>query len=127
MNPPLRDRTTRERLLETVLAGNADWIESDHAPHTWEEKRSGAAGLPGIPALRYLKEQLLQRMDRETVYAMTAGRILEAFRIDPTVIPDHPATSKQHNLEQLTPDPFTLEQFRSAAGEYPWDPYALLQ
>ena len=44
MNPPLRDRTDREALLEGLLDGTIDCIATDHAPHSAEEKSRGLAG-----------------------------------------------------------------------------------
>lgn len=43
MNPPLRDRTDREALVEGVLDGTIDMIATDHAPHSREEKSRGLA------------------------------------------------------------------------------------
>ena len=44
MNPPLRDRTDREALLEGLLDGTIDCIATDHAPHSAEEMSRGLAG-----------------------------------------------------------------------------------
>lgn len=41
MNPPLRDESDREALLEGLLDGTIDMIATDHAPHTAEEKSRG--------------------------------------------------------------------------------------
>ncbi|NSL51251.1 dihydroorotase [Calidifontibacillus erzurumensis] len=38
MNPPLRGREDREALIEGLLDGTIDFIATDHAPHTAEEK-----------------------------------------------------------------------------------------
>ena len=52
MNPPLRDRTDREALLEGLRDGTIDMIATDHAPHSAEEKGRGleksAMGVVGI-------------------------------------------------------------------------------
>ena len=44
MNPPLRDKTDREALLQGLLDGTIDMIATDHAPHSAEEKAKGLAG-----------------------------------------------------------------------------------
>ena len=44
MNPPLRDRSDREALLEGIADGTIDMIATDHAPHSAEEKGKGLAG-----------------------------------------------------------------------------------
>lgn len=52
MNPPLRDRSDREALVEGLLDGTIDCIATDHAPHSTEEKSLGleksAMGVVGI-------------------------------------------------------------------------------
>jgi len=44
MNPPLRDKSDREALIEGVRDGTIDMIATDHAPHSAEEKSRGLAG-----------------------------------------------------------------------------------
>jgi dihydroorotase len=52
MNPPLRDQADREALLEGLLDGTIDFIATDHAPHTSEEKNEGIELAPfGIVGL----------------------------------------------------------------------------
>ena len=41
MNPPLRDETDKEALIQGVLDGTIDMIATDHAPHSAEEKSKG--------------------------------------------------------------------------------------
>ena len=52
MNPPLRDKTDREALIEGIKDGTIDCIATDHAPHSDEEKSRGleksAFGIVGI-------------------------------------------------------------------------------
>ena len=52
MNPPLRDKSDREALVEGLLDGTVDMIATDHAPHSAEEKSKGleksAMGVVGI-------------------------------------------------------------------------------
>lgn len=52
MNPPLRDTTDRAALIEGLLDGTIDFIATDHAPHTEEEKSEGMILAPfGIVGL----------------------------------------------------------------------------
>ena len=54
MNPPLRDPETRAGLFEDFIQERIDILESDHAPHTWQEKTNGdknSGYLSGIPNL----------------------------------------------------------------------------
>ncbi len=52
MNPPLRDITDKEALIEGVLDGTIDMLATDHAPHSEEEKSKGleksAFGIVGL-------------------------------------------------------------------------------
>ncbi len=52
MNPPLRDKTDKEALIEGMLDGTIDMIATDHAPHSAEEKSRGleksAFGIVGL-------------------------------------------------------------------------------
>lgn len=52
MNPPLRAKADQEALLEGLLDGTIDFIATDHAPHTDEEKAVGIEKAPfGIVGL----------------------------------------------------------------------------
>ncbi|OZM58526.1 dihydroorotase [Lottiidibacillus patelloidae] len=52
MNPPLRSREDRAALLEGLLDGTIDFIATDHAPHTAEEKAKNICEAPfGIVGL----------------------------------------------------------------------------
>jgi dihydroorotase len=52
MNPPLRDTSDRDALIEGLLDGTIDFIATDHAPHTLEEKAEGMVLAPfGIVGL----------------------------------------------------------------------------
>ncbi|WLD95091.1 dihydroorotase [Alkalihalobacillus sp. AL-G] len=52
MNPPLRSKEDREALIEGLLDGTIDFIATDHAPHTEEDKAQGIELAPfGIVGL----------------------------------------------------------------------------
>jgi len=52
MNPPIRDKSDRDALVEGLLDGTIDCIATDHAPHSAEEKAKGleksSMGVVGI-------------------------------------------------------------------------------
>jgi dihydroorotase len=48
MNPPIRERSDCEQLLEGLRSGLIDYLATDHAPHTMEEKIKGTSGLTGL-------------------------------------------------------------------------------
>lgn len=52
MNPPLRSREDQEALIEGLLDGTIDFIATDHAPHSVDEKALGMVKAPfGIVGL----------------------------------------------------------------------------
>ncbi|MFN0050900.1 MAG: amidohydrolase family protein [Planctomycetales bacterium] len=48
MNPPLRAETDRRAMLEALRDGRLDYLATDHAPHTLEEKARGISGQPHL-------------------------------------------------------------------------------
>jgi dihydroorotase len=48
MNPPLRTNADRLYLIEALRAGTIDFLATDHAPHTKEEKLRGISGTPQL-------------------------------------------------------------------------------
>lgn len=105
-NPPLRPHGMPGRMLEALLAGAIDWVESDHAPHTLEDKRERHAS--GIPVLHFwprfvaiLRErgmapQLLERVTHEAACEALDAALESSGR---------------------APDP-------DLSREYPFDPFA---
>jgi dihydroorotase len=48
MNPPIRFESDRLMLIEAIKSGHIDYLATDHAPHSLEEKEKGMSGLPGL-------------------------------------------------------------------------------
>ncbi len=48
MNPPLRASADRAAVLEALRDGTADYLATDHAPHTVAEKGRGMSGQPHL-------------------------------------------------------------------------------
>ena len=48
MNPPLRGPADRAALLEALRDGTADYLATDHAPHTIADKEQGMSGQPHL-------------------------------------------------------------------------------
>ncbi len=48
MNPPLRGPADRAAMLEALRDGTADYLATDHAPHTLAEKARGMSGQPHL-------------------------------------------------------------------------------
>lgn len=48
MNPPIRHEEDRLALIKAINDGHIDYLATDHAPHSQEEKEKGMSGLPGL-------------------------------------------------------------------------------
>ncbi len=48
MNPPIRHSTDRLALFDALKNGEIEFLATDHAPHTEEEKKKGISGLTGL-------------------------------------------------------------------------------
>jgi dihydroorotase len=104
MNPPLRGREDRAALIEGLLDGTIDFIATDHAPHTEEEKAEGMQLAPfGIVGLETAfpllythfvetkKLSLKQLIDFLTIkpaetFGLRAGKLAVGEKADITVI-----------------------------------------
>jgi dihydroorotase len=103
VNPPLRKLQYTGELLSLLSNGKIDWIESDHAPHTLEEKRK-ASGLPVLPFYPAFIRLLAKKgLSEKRISELTHGNIERAFQIR---IP-----AKNRALK------------RSFSDEYPFDPF----
>jgi dihydroorotase len=84
MNPPLRGREDRLALIEALRMGHVDYIATDHAPHTLEEKMEGMSGVPhldtyGAFATWLMAEHSFTPMDIARVCAYNPGRFVKEF------------------------------------------------
>jgi dihydroorotase len=84
MNPPLRGREDRLALIEALRSGLADYIATDHAPHTLTEKLEGVSGVPhldtyGAFATWLMAEHGFTPQDIARVCAFNPGRFVKEF------------------------------------------------
>ena len=71
MNPPLRSAADREALIEGLLDGTIDFIATDHAPHTAEEKAAGMELAPfGIVGLETAFPLLYTHFVKQNLFTM---------------------------------------------------------
>ena len=83
MNPPLRSEEDRSLLFSALLEGRIDWIETDHAPHTLEDKRNGSCGIPGFSGLLLLVKILMDKgCSPERLSLLLGGRVQEVFGLE---------------------------------------------
>ena len=68
VNPPIRGIIDQEALWEGVTSGEIDVIESDHAPHTLEEKEGDFEEAPsGVPGTETLFPLMLYQFIRRNI------------------------------------------------------------
>jgi dihydroorotase len=86
MNPPLRGADDRAALIEGLMDGTIDFIATDHAPHTMEEKSEGMQlapfGIVGLETafpLLYTKFVLENKMTLEQLIAYLTKKPADAF------------------------------------------------
>jgi len=115
MNPPLRPREMQEYMLQALIKGRINWIESDHAPHTLEDKldkekpKPHASGVPVLPYWPYFIGFLRKHMSWEQIHRITHGNIIKEFGLQ---IPD------SRRIEKIVE-----KGFEDLSGEYEFDAF----
>ncbi len=85
MNPPLREPNSRERIFQYLKEGKIDWIETDHAPHSLQEKMENphSSGVPGIAWWPFFEEFLKQNdFSDKQINELTFFNIAQRFELD---------------------------------------------
>jgi dihydroorotase len=85
VNPPLRSPADRQALLEALRTGDLDYLATDHAPHTPEEKLQGRSGMPHLdtygPFVAWLlREQGFSAERLAAVCAANPGAFVHPFQ-----------------------------------------------
>ena len=110
MNPPLRSEEDRLAVWNALFDGTIDWVESDHAPHTLDDKKAGASGLPGFEGMLLTIKSLREAgMSESRLSQLFCTNALKAFGI----------TESSSSVPEITDR--MLEQARSA---YPFSAWA---
>ncbi len=109
MNPPLRDKEDRDYIFSSLVDGSIDWVESDHAPHTLEDKVKGASGIPGFQGMLLLANKLREfGVSENQLSSLFGGRAIEVFGIE---------------KEKITVPKDLKQRFLSIEDEYPIKPF----
>jgi len=85
MNPPLRSPESMEQMLNFLREGKIDWIETDHAPHSLDEKMKEPfmSGIPGLPWWPVFEEFLRQHdFSDDQIEKLTFSNAAERFDLD---------------------------------------------
>jgi len=83
VNPPIREGRDREALFSAFCEGRIDFLATDHAPHTVEEKKTGMSGLPHLDTYGNVVGTLMDMGVRPEIAAASAcyrpGKVLSDF------------------------------------------------
>jgi len=84
MNPPLRSEDDRLALITALRTGVVDYVATDHAPHTLDEKIKGASGVPHLDTLGafatwLVAEHAFTVQDISRVFAHNPGLFVREF------------------------------------------------
>jgi dihydroorotase len=84
MNPPLRSAKDRVALIAALKSGLVDYVATDHAPHTLDEKIAGASGVPHLDTLGAFATWLMadhnfSTADIARVFSYNPGRFVREF------------------------------------------------
>ncbi len=110
INPPIRPRSEQEKLYQALLDNRIDLVESDHAPHTLEDKRNGVSGIPSLPGQIRLLHRLYQdKVSFKLIRKLYGGTAQKILGIDTEI-----TLPTEQNCEEL------ISQFKN---DYPFDPY----
>ncbi len=113
MNPPLRDEEDREAIYNGLLDGSIDFIESDHAPHTIEDKKKGASGIPGFPSTLLLIHSLIEnKISKDRLKDLMGRNVYKIFNLD-----DDGVNFNIKNVNKM------IELSALMAKEYPYDAF----
>ncbi len=76
MNPPIRGNKDKDEMLKALLEGEIDFLATDHAPHTMEEKEKGISGLTGLDTFGPFVTWLIleKKISPELIAKVTAER-----------------------------------------------------
>ncbi len=122
VNPPLRSEQAVLGLVRKLLIGSIDWIETDHAPHTINEKLNAPfmSGLPELDTYSNFIAALGRHFNVpwEDILKLTSLNAVKAFGLPKRDI----AAGNAANMTLIDMNPETIQRknLRTNCG---WSPY----
>lgn len=117
MNPPLRNKEDNKALFDALIDGSIDFIESDHAPHTLEDKKKGASGIPGFSSTLLLIEKLIEyKISKNRLKDLMGRNVYRIFNLNTEDV--NFSIKNVYKLHELS---------NQAASEYPIDAFVSLR
>ena len=82
-NPAIKKRSDRDAILQALKEGRIDIVATDHAPHTWDEKKQPYPNAPaGLPLVQHA---LLTMMDHVKAGRLTIEQVVQKTAHNPAV------------------------------------------
>lgn len=86
-NPPLREQALVDRMWQYVNDGSVDFIGSDHAPYTYEEKQKGVENIFSCPAgIPCIEMRIPLMLDAVHQGKLTLAKMVELVSTNPAKI-----------------------------------------
>jgi len=122
VNPPLRKREKMEGLMRLLAAGKIDWIETDHAPHTLNDKLNAPflSGMPELDTYGNFVSKLIRefRFPFSDILRITSANAAGTFGLGKREIREGaPATM---SLLDMKPETISRKSLRTNCG---WSAY----
>ena len=125
VNPPIRSSFDKDALWSGVTSGVVDVCESDHAPHTLEEKQREFSDVPsGLPGVETMYPLLLATVKKER---LSFARLLSLVCERPARLLNLPKGRLEVGcdadlivVEFTQPEPLKAEELHSKCG---WTPF----
>lgn len=121
-NPPLRTEKDREALFRGLEDGSVDFLVTDHAPHTEDDKMEGnASGVPGLDNYANLVTWLMERgLDPAVVLGITSRNQARFFGLEDRGALEPGMRADFTILDTKAEETVTRDSVRSKCG---WSPY----
>jgi dihydroorotase len=131
MNPPLREATDRDAMVQGIVDGSVDVIATDHAPHHYDEKKVEFDRAPfGIVGLETAVPLALDRLVHSGLIRL--ARMIELMSVNPAKVLRVPGGSLSEGVPAditiLAPELKTriaASRLRSRSKNTPFDGWEL--
>ncbi len=126
MNPPIRDVEDNEILWQALLDGVIDFIATDHAPHTLEEKGRGYPNTPsGMPGVETSLPLMLTQAKAGKCTVAQVSKWMSTAVAEHYRIPNKGAIAPGYDADLVLVDlehyhPVLREELQTKCG---WSPY----
>ena len=119
MKPQLATQADQDALWEGIKDGTINLIETDHAPHTPEEKAKGAFGIPGLETALGLMGLAIHQGK------ITEHDLIKLMHLNPKNIFHVPNFDRVIEVDFEKPYTVNAKQFASKSKWSPFDGWTL--